>query len=226
MFKITKDLSPEKITGYTYQGAPIVLSKRRGRPPRTRAKPTWYPLDRKVHAACVYGVTGSLDEASRLTDIPKNQLKVLMTEQWWTDTIKQIRQEENDLISAKMTHIIDNTLDAMQDRLENGDSYMVFDTVKDAEGHYRKVERIFKLPVKMKDLTMPAGILTDKRQLLRGEATSITGKIAQEDILAELGKKFESFAKQLNIKEPELIDVTDVEEIKENGKEEEPVREV
>lgn len=173
----------------------------------------------------MYGVTGSLDEASRLTDIPKNQLKVLMTEQWWTDTIKQIRQEENDLISAKMTHIIDNTLDAMQDRLENGDSYIVFDTVKDEEGHYRKVERIFKLPVKMKDLTMPAGILTDKRQLLRGEATSITGKIAQEDILKELGQKFESFAKQLNIKEPELIDVTDVEEIKENGesKEEESV---
>jgi len=202
MFKITKDLSPEKVTGYTYQGAPIVLAKKRGRPPKTRAKPTWYPLEKKVHAACIYGVTGSLDEAAKLSDIPKNQLKVMMGEAWWDDTIKQIRQEENDLITAKMTTIIDGTLDAMKDRLENGDSYVT----RDGD--------VIKVPVRMRDLTMPVGILTDKRQLLRGEATSISGKTAQDDILKNLAAKFEGFAKALQLKEPETIDITDVEEIK------------
>lgn len=203
MFKIAKDLSPEKVTGYTYQGAPIVLSRRRGRPPRTKAKPTWYSLDKKIHAACVYAVTGSLKEANKLTDIPENQLRVMMNEQWWQDAIKQVRREENDTISAKMTTIVEKSLDAMLDRIENGDSY------KDKDGEY-------KLPVKLKDLTMPAAILTDKRQLLRGEATHISGKLGQEDILKELANKFEAFAKQLNLKEPETIDVSDAEVIHED----------
>jgi hypothetical protein len=222
VFKITKDLSKEKITGYTFQGAPIVLSKRRGRPPKTRAKPTWYPLDKKVHAACVYGVTGSLKESSRLTDIPESQLRVMMTEVWWEDTIKQIREEENASITAKMTTIIDGTLDAMKDRLENGDTYLSNEYVQGEDGKYYRQDKLVKLPVKMKDLTMPIGILTDKRQLLRGEATSITGKLAQEDILKQLATKFEGFAKALNIKEPETIDA---EVIEHGSQEEEPVRE-
>jgi hypothetical protein len=203
MFKITKDLSPEKITGYTYQDQPIVLARKRGRPPRTKAKPGWHPLDKKIHAACIYAVTGDLKKACELTDIPVNQLKSMMNEQWWIDAIQQIRREENDQITAKMTTIVDKSLDAMQDRLENGDSYLT----KDGE--------IVKVPVRMKDLTMPVGILTDKRQLLRGEATSRTEKLGQEDILKELANKFESFAKQLNHKQPETIDVSDAEVITE-----------
>lgn len=202
MFKIAKDLSPDKVTGYTYMDAPIVLSRKRGRPPRTRAKPDWYPLDKKIHAACVYAVTGSVKKASELTDIPENQLKVMMAEQWWLDAIKEVRREENDQITAKMTLIVDKTLIEMQDRLENGDTFLT-------------KEGPVKVPVRLKDLTMPIGILTDKRQLLRGQATSISGKIGQEDILRELGKKFESFAKQINHKLPETIDVSDAEVIQE-----------
>ena len=193
MFKIDKDISPEKITGYTFQGAPIVLIRKRGRPPKTKAKPSWHSLEKKLHAACVYGVTGSLKEASRLSDISEGQLRGMMTEVWWEDTIKQIREEENASITAKMTTIIDGTLDAMKDRLDNGDSYVT-------------KEGVVKIPVRMKDLTMPIGILTDKRQLLRGEATSITGKTTQDDILKQLADKFESFAKKLNIREPETIE--------------------
>lgn len=227
MFKITKDLSPEKVTGYTYQGNPIVLSRKRGRPPRTRAKPGWYPLEKKIHAACVYGVTGSLKEVTRLTDIPENQLKNMMQEPWWLDTIKQIRREENDLITAKMTTIIDGTLDAMQDRIQNGDHYLDNKYTPDPEnpGKFIKTREIIRVPVKLKDLPVTIGILTDKRQLLRGEATSITGKTAQEDILKELAGKFENFAKALNIKEPQTLDITDVEEITDGKEQEDTVRE-
>jgi hypothetical protein len=195
-FKITKDISPEKISGYTYQGMPIVIGKKRGRPPRTRAKPTWYSIEKKVHAACLYAVTGSLEQVSKLVDIPLNQLRTMMGEQWWVDTISQVRREENDQITAKMTTVIEKSLDAVIDRLENGDQVLNLKTGETS-----------RVPVRFRDLSFPIGVLTDKRQLLRGDATSRTEKLGQEDILKELGNKFEAFAKKLGHKKLDIIDV-------------------
>ena len=194
-FTITKDISPEKISGYTYQGAPIVIGKKRGRPPKTKAKPTWYPIEKKVHAACLYAVTGNAVEVSRLTDIPVNQLKGMMAEQWWEDTIRQVRKEENDQITARMTTFINKGIDAIIDRLENGD------TVLDL-----KTGALYKAPVRLKDISSPLGVVLEKRQLLRGEATARTERFSQEDILKELGSKFEAFAQRLGYKKEETIE--------------------
>ena len=195
VFTVSKDINKEKITGYTYQGAPIVLGKKRGRPPKTRAKPGWYPIEKKVHAACLYAVTGKVDEVAKLTDIPANQLKSMMGEQWWDDIVKQVHQEENDQITASMTTFIVKSLDAAIDRVENGDFYI-----------NAKTGEQFRIPVKLRDLAVPVGIFTDKRNLLRGEATSRTDKLGQDEILKALGNKFESFAKKLGYKEPLTIE--------------------
>lgn len=195
VFTVSKDISKEKITGYTYQGAPIVLGKKRGRPPKTRAKPGWYPIEKKVHAACLYAVVGKLGEVSKLTDIPENQLKSMMGEQWWEDIVKQVHSEENDQITASMTTFIVKSMDAAIDRVENGDYYI-----------NTKTGQTFRIPVKLRDLILPVGILTDKRNLLRGEATSRTDKLGQDEILKALGNKFESFAKKLGYKAPEVIE--------------------
>lgn len=199
-FTIAKDISIDKVTGYTYQTAPIVLGKKRGRPPKTRAKPGWYPIEKKVHAACLYAVTGNLEEVSKLTDIPKNHLKGLMVEQWWEDTVRQVRREENDQISAGMTVFIAKSLDAAIDRVEHGDYQL---DLKTGVQH--------RVPVRLRDLAIPIGILVDKRNLLRGEATTRSEKLGQEDILKELGSKFESFAKKLGYKQVQIIDADVIE---------------
>jgi len=78
-------------------------------------------------------------------------------------------------------------------------------------------------PVRLRDMAIPVGILIDKRNLLRGEATSRTERLGQEEALDKLGKRFEAFAKKLNIKEPEVIDVQPNEV---QNEDEEQVREV
>jgi len=211
-FRISKDINPDKISGYTYQGLPIVIGKKRGRPPKTKAKPTWYPMEKKVHAACLYAVTGNFEQVSKLVDIPTNQLKSMANEQWWDDVIKQVRHEENDQLTAKMTTFIDKSIDAMLERLENGDRVVNL-----------KTGEIYSAPVRLRDMAIPVGILIDKRNLLRGEATSRTERLGQEEALDKLGKRFEAFAKKLNIKEPEVIDVQPNEV---QNEDEEQVREV
>ena len=204
-FSITKDLSPDKITDYTFQGQPITLAKVRGKPPNSHHRKTWYSIESKVHAACIYAVTGSIKQASEVAKVPQARIKEWQNEQWWIDTIKQVRREENDTISAKMTQVIEESLDQMLDRLKNGNIHVS-----------KTTGETYTVPVPMRDLAMPVGILTDKRQLLRGEATSISGRLGQEEILKELANKFEGFAKQLNLRETVTLDVTDAEVIQ-NG---------
>lgn len=195
-FQIDKDILKERISGYTYQGAPIVIGKKRGRPPKTKAVPTWHSIEKKVHAACLYAVTGDIKQVSQLCDIPVNQLKTLMAEQWWEDTVQQVRREENDLITAKMTSFVERSLDAVVERLETGDTVINL-----------KTGETYKVPVKLRDIAMVITAFLEKRNLLRGEPTTRSEKLGQEDILKELGSKFESFAKKLGYKQPDIIDV-------------------
>ena len=204
-FQVDKNTLESRLTGYTFQGEPIVLARRRGRPKKTRAKPGWYPIETKVSAACLYAVTGSLQEASTHTGIPVPHLRSMVTEVWWDDMVRQVRKEENDQITAKMTKIVENSLLSIEDRIANGDHVI-----------HPKTGEIIRVPVKMRDISGHIGVLVDKRNLLRGEATSITERVSQEDMLKNLGDKFEQFAKKLGHKEPELIIDVPFEEIKDD----------
>lgn len=201
--QLDKGTLEDKVSGYTYNGLPIVIGKKRGRPPNKKKVPGWHSIEAKVTAACIYAVTGSLQEAENHTKITVPQLRSMMSEVWWDDTVKQVRKEENDQITAKMTKIVDSSLGQIEDRLTNGD--WVLD---------KKTGEKSRLPVKMRDIAAHIGVLTDKRQLLRGEATSITERTSQEDLLKTLGDKFEKFARKASgVKEPEVMDVP-FEEIK------------
>ena len=138
---------------------------------------------------------------SQLTDIPVNQLKGMMAEQWWADTIQQVRREENDQITAKMTSVVEKSIESVLDRIEHGDSVLNLKT-----GELKRV------PVKLKDVTNLISNFIDKRNLLRGEATTRSERLGQDDILKDLGSKFEAFAKKLGVKPVDVIDVTPVEE--------------
>lgn len=124
----------------------------------------------------------------------------MMGEQWWVDTISQVRREENDQLTAKMTTFVEKSIDAMLERIENGDSVINL-----------KTGETYRTPVRLRDLAIPVGVLIDKRNLLRGEATSRSETLGQEETLRKLGDKFEQFAKKLNIHKP--IDIIDVEVI-------------
>lgn len=127
----------------------------------------------------------------------------MMGEQWWQDTISQVRREENDQLTAKMTTFVEKSIDAMLERIENGDSVINL-----------KTGETYRTPVRLRDLAIPVGVLIDKRNLLRGEATSRSETLGQEETLRKLGDKFEQFAKKLNIPlKREPIDIIDVEVI-------------
>lgn len=187
---VNKQTVLRKQSGYFYEGREISLSGQAGYPTKLpRHKGNWWPQDKKIEAATVFAVTRNFERTSDLVKMPVATLKRMATEAWWFETIEKVKKGRNDALDAKITETLDHTLDLIQDRVLNGES------------HYNsKKEEIYKLPLKAKDAAIVTSILFDKRQLIRGEATTRTEAVTSEQKLLALKDNFEKLArsKQIN----------------------------
>lgn len=109
---------------------------------------------------------------------------------WWHDTVDMVRKDHNEDLDAYMTGVMDKATKAVVDRIEYGDYKL------DA-----KTGELVRVPMAGRDLAVVTAIYTEKRALLRGEATSISvTKIAP---LKEIEDKLRELARFANAKELE-----------------------
>ena len=104
---------------------------------------------------------------------------------------KRIRSDEDQQMDAKLTKIIDRTLEKLVDSIENGEH--IYD---------QRTGQVKRMPAKMRDLNNAFNTILDKRQLIRKQPTKI---IEQTTTAVQLQNLAESFAKfvQKTIAEPE-----------------------
>lgn len=172
----------QRNSGYVYEGKEIFLEKRgRGRPVQAR-NPKYYSQERKVDACTLYAVYGDLEEVSKLTSIPVQQLRLWKQEPWWIEIIKQVYVEQNENLSSRISSTLDKALIQLNDRLEHGDVYIT------------KTGQEVRRPIDAKVLTNMFDSLVHRRQVVRGEPTSISANIGIEDRLDNLAKAFTRFA--------------------------------
>lgn len=189
---------PQKNSGYVYNGKEVVLRRKAGRPKLAR-NPKYFSQEKKVDAVTLYAVYGDLDEVSRLTDVPVATLRLWKQEPWWIEIIKQVYVEQNENLSSRISATLDKALIQLNDRLENGDVYIT-------QGGVSK-----RKPIDAKVLTNMFDSLVHRRQVVRGEPTSISANIGIEDRLDNLAKAFKRFAAAKEI-EAEPIEVEDAPE--------------
>lgn len=199
-----KDVSPDKITGYTFKGIPIVLQKSRGRPKTggiARAMSQGiFPEEKYVEAATLYAATGNVEKVFALTNIPVKILKSWVRQAKFREILEQIREENDEKIDAKFTELVEGALDGLQDRITNGD--YIYDTKRGV---------LLRKPVSAKDLAVTTAINIDKRQLLRGKPTSRTETLGSGKRLEQLAEQFIKMTQgQLNAPiEVEYLEVVD-----------------
>jgi hypothetical protein len=198
----TETIGPEEkqtaSSGYFLDGTEILLHRKPGRPKKAKHhNPTWFPQEMKVEACTLYCVYGDFDKVSELMTIPANTLRVWHNEPWWVEIQRQVYVEQNENLSSRINAVLDKSLVEIADRLEHGDYYFS----KEAGVYKRK-------PVDTKTLALLFDNLTTKRQLVRGEPTSISAKIGVEDRLNKLADAFEKFAKSRLIENGIVVDET------------------
>lgn len=183
-------------SGYFIDGKQILLHRRPGRPLKSsHHNPSWFPQDVKVEACTLYAVYGDFDKVSEKTRVPTATLRTWHQEPWWVDIQRQVYVEQNENLSSRINIVLDQSLVEIADRLENGDYYFSKGSTE-----------LRRKPVDTKTLALLFDNLTTKRQLVRGEPTSISAKIGVDDRLTLLAESFEKFAKSRLIEEGVIID--------------------
>lgn len=170
---------PEAVVEKAEGRARVALKKKHG----------WWPDEKRIEVASLYaaGVVSSRDLA-KLTGVPDTAIRTWRTQDWWVELLEQIHASvDNDTVS-KLTKIVDHSLEVIQDRLINGD-YI----------YNKKNGEIARRPVSMRDATIVAATIVDKRQLLRGKPTSRSEKITVDARLSKLAEEFARFTKSIDV---------------------------
>ena len=164
---------------------------------RLHKRAGWYPEDKKTEVVALYtsGVTDA-EDLSRLTHVPASTIQNWRHQDWWIEVSEKIHTIVDQDIVSRQTEIVESALEQIQDRLANGDVVI-----------NRKTGEQSRKPVSMRDATIVANTMTDKRQLLRGKPTSRSEKLTVDDRLSKLAEEFKRFAsaKDITVESKELL---------------------
>jgi hypothetical protein len=163
---------------------------------------TTWPIEKKIEVVSQFLVLGNLKMVAAMTGVSYDLVRQWKTQPWWKELEAEIRQTQNIEMDTKLSKIVDKSLDAVLDRVENGD--FVYD---------QKTGQIVRKPVALRDVHRVSVDTLSKRELLRGNATE-RKETSQVTVAEQLKLLAEEFAKW-NVKKPEVIelneeDVTDV----------------
>ena len=166
---------------------------------------TKYTPEERIMAATYYAVTGSSIQASEKcaqtgTPIPASTIrKWKNTTSWWKPVLHEVRKAKQDQLDAKLTSIIMEGADKLEDRVRNGNIKL-----------NPKTGELNRIPMTSGELAKDAvGIPYDKRALMRGDPTSRTEKIDPKLMLEDLAKQF---VRIVEMNEPKPIDAEIVKE--------------
>ena len=198
---MSEDLEQENeevSSGYFLDGQEISTTPRRGRPLKADYhNPNWFPQQTKIDACTLYCVYGDVDEVSKLTKVPVKFIRQWKEEPWWNEIQKKVFVEQNEKLGSRISSVLDKSLTEIEERLTNGD--YLWDVRK---------SKLVRKPIDTKVLSNLFNNLVNRRQLIRGEPTSITNKIGVDDRLKFLAEQFEKFA---SAKEVEQLPTQEIE---------------
>ena len=141
----------------------------------------------KIECVTTYIKLGNITRVSELLKIPRPTIITWRSTEWWADIEKELRAEENIVLSSSMKTLVDKSLLAIEDRLDKGD--WIYDA---------KQGKPVRKPVSMKDALKVSTDLIDKRIAIA----------TQENIDQKLQKLKQSFEDAIKVKP--VVNVTDV----------------
>lgn len=128
----------------------------------TLAEPgSQYSDIQKREAIGVYLVHGNIQKVSKIVNIPDRTLYDWSKKEWWLELVAEMREENKEELDAMFSKGITDAVGKLSDRINYGDAYVT----KDGD--------VALKPMTGRDLATVTGIIFDKRQLLRNQATSI-----------------------------------------------------
>jgi hypothetical protein len=158
-----------------------------------------WPIEKKIEVVSQWLVLGNMKMVAATTGVSYDLIRQWKTQPWWKELETEIRQTQNIEMDTKLSKIVDKSLDAVLDRVENGE--WIWDS---------KSGSVKRKPASLRDVARVSVDILSKRELLRGNATE-RKETTQISVQEQIKMLANEFAKWQN-KETAVIDVdvTDV----------------
>jgi hypothetical protein len=186
---------------YKARLATVTRRNRKLKPGETPGKGKEWPIENKMEAVQNYLVLGNMRMVSAVTQIDYDLLRKWKGQPWWAEFEREIRATQNIELDNKLSKVLDKSLDAVLDRVENGD--FIYD---------QKSGEIRRKPAALRDLHRVAVDSITKREVIRtGDQQSDTAKLSVEEHLKMLAQEMAKWNKTQE-KKPITIDLEEVED--------------
>lgn len=150
----------------------------------------------KLEAVTTYLALGNLVLTSNVLKIPEMTLRAWKQKDWWKEIESDLAVQEDLQLSSRLKRIIESTLTAAEDRIQNGDWY-----------YNNKSGCLERKPVNLRDVHKVTMDLVDKREHLAHKQPTNVAMEQIDDRLKKLAEKFEEIASG---RAKATIEVTDV----------------
>lgn len=159
------------------------------RPKKTEAcKGQPWDEKKRLETLTTYVATGGVPMTSAITGVPKETIKKWKTQEWWKQGLNDLQYEDNIKISAKLSKVLEKSLAAVEDRLDNGEH--MYDP---------RTGNIIRVPAKLRDVhKVTTDIVEKKQQLLKmhvkEELKTHNPQTVTADHLVQLAQAFAQMA--------------------------------
>jgi hypothetical protein len=157
-----------------------------------------WPIEKKIEVVSQFLVLGNMKMVAAVTGVQHSLIRQWKGQPWWKELEAEIRQTQNIEMDTKLSKIVDKSLDAVLDRVENGEFF-----------YDQKEGKVKRKPANLRDVSRVSVDMISKRELLRGNATE-RKETSQVSVAEQLKMLAEEFAKW-QTKPKEVIDVEMVE---------------
>jgi hypothetical protein len=139
----------------------------------------WWPYEKRVEVISTYIALGNASLVEAATGVPSGTVRQWRCQDWWRELETQLRTEGNLELDSKLKKLVNRSLDAVMDRVENGEWMYNIKT--------GKIERI---PAKLRDLAKVASEAIDKSVLLQKFTHAAEEMPKLDDHLKKLAQEF------------------------------------
>jgi hypothetical protein len=164
------------------------MSRRKRKTPGTTG---WHSDNQRIELVTTWLATGNMALTAATLQIPLPTATRWKAQPWFKTMVEDIRNEENLALDAKLSKVVNKSVEALLDRVENGD--FQFD---------QREGRMIRKPISARDASTVTRDMIDRRALLQGQKTKEKENERQvADTLVKLAEEFSKFASNQKIKE-------------------------
>lgn len=165
-----------------------------------QAAPSGASWNKRMDAVARYMLLGNMRVVSEQVGVPYYTLVEWKRSSWWPEMVETIRRQKKGKTNNSITKIIEQSLDVIEDRLENGDFIM-----------NNKTGEVVRKPVGVREATTIAHQLLQRQQAIEElEAKLSSNEDTVQETLSLLAKEFQKWnkTKKNNAEELPFVEIT------------------